>query len=1354
MKGEAGWGAAALVAVSAVVGLHAALPDKGDSAAGSRVAARSSAAPATTAQDPFQSGPCVDLESHIQTFLLTSPESIVAPDSCYDDTDKSARARAIAAARLAESELKGRAAGLQFVIAILPDPLHTHLSLSFDRQIEAIQQAAQDEGYLFDSSWMPWETERPSLVRLDDQDKLDDRTKAREDQPGLMLFRRGANKQVRSPAKNDPAPYEFGLAIFVVGEEATGGIHKRQFENAARWVDALHPQAPSSQVQILGPSFSGSLLSLSQLMTNDQSLASTGWLHPGDDSSVALKIYSGGISSETAVNWFVGHLNSPNGIKFRSFQESDDVLLSRYRKYLINQGFEISRLALVSEDETAFGGLDRSPFAKNDVKEEPCVPQQGEGRVGPLCVYYPRDISALRAAYQKESIFGTSTTAGPTETTRRALSNDLADPEHDQHDTVRNYSGNQTPLSQEAVLQQIVSVLQAHKSQYVVLRSSNPLDQLFLSHFLRMAYPQARVVIEGSDLLFRRESGAATLSGIMTLTSYPLLPWGNHWIRADEPSPPPSAKNAAMQPQWHIHRVFAQEGAEGAYMAARFLLHAKSTNQIADEQAGEGCYANKDHFLPPNCDGLALNDYAPPFWAMPTSSGGSQDALRPATWLSVLGKDGYWPVAALNDETIKSFRQKELSSSSDPLINQADSWWTREATGAQTSLGSLLVGVKDLWPGMDSSLPVGNGMDWPPMPASIKICLFALFLLACFHLHCSARPSLTERPGHRAYFVRTGEPSHVALMVLGSVFVAMIPVVLAWGYGAMSASGEPLPRNWAWWYRIFPPLIWLMAGAALGINVGVQTKRDPRPANVAIGGTRIRVWLANNREIWGPLVWYLGATFAFYCLIDIFLNATLNDANRIPTYWRAIHLATGVSPLAPLIAFPCGLYLWFWYSLQGLTLFNADRPLLPKREDLAIYAPPALLIQEDKQTWFDSLAARLGFADGPGPRPAGPVNKLLVLRMFSREDAGDPIEKFCKPFSKKILLVAGSLFLILLLGSYMLAGDVPIRSLGSKDYSLFFAAGLDICVSLMLANAWQLLQVWLRLRQLLVFIDRLHLRQTLKALKGFEWGSVWGMGGRVLDVRYKLLSRQMESLTHLSNSLKDCKDPQTQEWLEQINDTQVLRASFTQWFSENWDNSKDPNLQPFRAFQEGLAATSALMLTRVLVPSWRLEEKSLVLDFSSDKDKDMDKDETPPDLDPAPNYIRNAEELVCLVYMGFVQNILGRMRTIVMQILLLFIAGTISIATYPFDPRPALSAAMMLLFALLGAVIVIVYSQMHRDATLSYVTNTEPGELGTEFWFKLVGFALGPVLGLLAAIFPELPGSLFSWLQPGLESIK
>jgi len=61
---------------------------------------------------------------------------------------------------------------------------------------------------------------------------------------------------------------------------------------------------------------------------------------------------------------------------------------------------------------------------------------------------------------------------------------------------------------------------------------------------------------------------------------------------------------------------------------------------------------------------------------------------------------------------------------------------------------------------------------------------------------------------------------------------------------------------------------------------------------------------------------------------------------------------------------------------------------------------------------------------------------------------------------------------------------------------------------------------------------------------------------------------------------------------------------------------------------------------------------------------------------------------------------------------------------------------------------------MHRDATLSHVTNTKPGELGIDFWFKILSFGIAPLFGLLTTVFPEITDFVFSWLQPGLQSIK
>jgi hypothetical protein len=386
--------------------------------------------------------------------------------------------------------------------------------------------------------------------------------------------------------------------------------------------------------------------------------------------------------------------------------------------------------------------------------------------------------------------------------------------------------------------------------------------------------------------------------------------------------------------------------------------------------------------------------------------------------------------------------------------------------------------------------------------------------------------------------------------------------------------------------------------------------------------------------------------------------------------------------------------------------------------------------------------------------------------MFSSEGVAEPLEKLSDPLNWEFIGIALALFIVLAFGAWAIAGgNVPIRNLASELSSAFGCLYMDLCVSLMLANAWQFMRIWLRLRSLLLFLDRIALRRTTKKLKNISWGSVWKMGGSMLDVRYKLLSRQSESLSHLFNSIPYATDWRTKldlyPWRSTLESTLHAKNHFAEWYAKHWNTWEERDLHTLECFQIGIAQAAGYTLAKHLVPAWREEKNSLILDFKEKKsekgeesDKDNEDDSSDAKHKPESLQIQNAEELVCLVYLGFVQNILGRLRTLVMQMLWLFLALAAAAATYPFDPRPALTGTLTVLFLIVGTVVVIVYAQMHRDGTLSLVTNTTPGELGIDFWIKLATLAAGPILALLAANFPSLPGSLFSWLQPGLESLK
>lgn len=67
-----------------------------------------------------------------------------------------------------------------------------------------------------------------------------------------------------------------------------------------------------------------------------------------------------------------------------------------------------------------------------------------------------------------------------------------------------------------------------------------------------------------------------------------------------------------------------------------------------------------------------------------------------------------------------------------------------------------------------------------------------------------------------------------------------------------------------------------------------------------------------------------------------------------------------------------------------------------------------------------------------------------------------------------------------------------------------------------------------------------------------------------------------------------------------------------------------------------------------------------------------------------PRLVLRAEEFFVLPYVGFIQNILGQIRTIVLGSVFLFIATTLAVSSYPFDPLPVLGGIFLVIFVITG----------------------------------------------------------------------
>src|SRR5579864_3538324 len=124
----------------------------------------------------------------------------------------------------AKLQAGGLPEGIRLMIVSVPDPRHTHLSLQFDRTLEAVQQAAQDERYTYDSAWLPWRTERIQYGSMSDRNAEMKEAAEREVCPGLVLFRKslsgGAPADCKDASGAAPrsgdVPYQCGLFVFIV----------------------------------------------------------------------------------------------------------------------------------------------------------------------------------------------------------------------------------------------------------------------------------------------------------------------------------------------------------------------------------------------------------------------------------------------------------------------------------------------------------------------------------------------------------------------------------------------------------------------------------------------------------------------------------------------------------------------------------------------------------------------------------------------------------------------------------------------------------------------------------------------------------------------------------------------------------------------------------------------------------------------------------------------------------------------------------------------------------------------------------------------------------------------------------
>lgn len=483
------------------------------------------------------------------------------------------------------------------MIGIVPDPLQTHMSLSFDRAVEAIQLAAASMNYAPDYYWLPWDIEQKA--DWIDYESFKQATKVRkqtETQPGLLIFRwSGKAKETNIHI----------LYVFLVSETPTAGVNGEQFAKATQYISLLNGK---DDILIMGPTFSNSLKSFRGLVDAAE-----------NRHRVSITTYSGTVSNGYAIK--AAGFTDPK--TFQSFVRTTDEMLQAFVKRKIDKDDKDN------DGKKSTGEDHKDNRCSNDVvrrrhpvallSEAVTIGDIGDRRESQLCIdtfEYSREISSLRNAYSASPAQNPTTTGNTAE--HPSLSLNLTD-QTNSNDEPPDFSKMQSPLSKEAVLMKFAAQIRRNRYQYIGIITTSPLDAAFLTDVLRREVPNTRLFQMDSDALREHEPDYTSNIGTLSLTTYPLLD-----RRLNPTFENPTFKIFEIHDKQPLtYLPFETQFEEGQYNATICLL--TKMLEIRFDQPGQ------------------LSERAEcPYSKAPPA--------KVPVWLTTVGAGGHWPVEVIDGE--------------------------------------------------------------------------------------------------------------------------------------------------------------------------------------------------------------------------------------------------------------------------------------------------------------------------------------------------------------------------------------------------------------------------------------------------------------------------------------------------------------------------------------------------------------------------------------------------------------------------------------------------------------------------------------------------------------------------------
>lgn len=386
---------------------------------------------------------------------------------------------------LANFGLQDPKISFEFLIATVPDPLHTRLVVETDRTLDSIQRAAFDSDWELATQWLPWKAVIQSNAEMGSA-----KEQILEHLPGILTFRHHFT---------DVASSNQILIVFTIGETPTAGLNRFQFDFAKRFVSKV--QDPGTPVRIAGPTYSGSFWSLTELVNAWPVLA-------------PFTVYSG-----TAVNdRYAKSMLAKSGrrVNFHGYSPSSFVTEGLFEKLAQRLKVKGREIALISEGETgyAFSFGERKDLGE---RKDPNKPKKAsKDRVTEYS--FPREIAYVRNRFNDAAFINPMSRGrrSPSQNVDFSLKDTLVG-----EDSFPIFSANHTPASLNAMLQELTQNLKQNGVRLASLAATNEFDAIFLANVFKKQCPDMRLVVDTPDLLFNEGVSNSSLSGLLTFSLFP-----------------------------------------------------------------------------------------------------------------------------------------------------------------------------------------------------------------------------------------------------------------------------------------------------------------------------------------------------------------------------------------------------------------------------------------------------------------------------------------------------------------------------------------------------------------------------------------------------------------------------------------------------------------------------------------------------------------------------------------------------------------------------------------------------------------------------------------------------------------